>query len=70
MNGLSLQIASPYVSVEEFARIAGMPTETVRTMIKDGRLPIRPKNKNRQKPLINLVALMREAYDYPISRIC
>lgn len=64
MNGLSFTIATPYVSVEEFARLAGMPSETVRTMIKDGRLPIRPKIKNKQKPLINMVALTQEAYNF------
>ena len=63
MNGFSLQIASPYVSVEEFARLSGMPAGTVQTMIKDGRLPTRQKIKKQHKPLINMVALMSEAYE-------
>ena len=69
MKGFSIYIPSPYISVEQFAKNAGMPIETVRTMLKDGRLPQRIKDKNRQKPLINLIALLREADEQAMTLI-
>lgn len=67
MKGLPIFILSPYVSVEKFSQLTGIPIETVRTMLKDGRLPQRFKNKNRQKPLINVVALWREADEQAVT---
>ncbi len=61
MNGLAIQLASPYISVDEYARISGIPAGTVNKMIGDGRLTIRPKVKPKEKPLINMLALFNEA---------
>ncbi|QYK02421.1 regulatory phage cox family protein [Shewanella psychrotolerans] len=61
MSPFAYQIASPYVSYEEFARVSGIPLNTIRAMAKEGRLPTRPKNRPKDKPLINMLALANEA---------
>lgn len=61
MNTFAVQIAAPYVSFEEYARLSGIPLATVRHLAREGRLPIRPKNKPQEKPFINMLALIKEA---------
>lgn len=61
MTTIAYQIPSPYVSFEEYSRLSGIPVRSIRGMVSDGRLPIRPKVKPQEKPLINMLALMREA---------
>ena len=63
MSSFAIQIAAPYISVDEYARVTGIPAETVKKMIRDGRVPIRPKDKPKEKPLINVLALMQEAHN-------
>ncbi|MGB0895341.1 MAG: DNA-binding protein [Parashewanella sp.] len=63
MSHIAIQIASPFVTVDEYSRMSGIPKRTLDTMIGDGRIPIRPKNKAKEKPLINVLALMKEAAD-------
>jgi hypothetical protein len=62
MTNFAYQIATPYVSFEEYSRQTGIPTQTIRHMVKEGRLPIRTKVKPQEKPLINMLALAEEAY--------
>ncbi|NRD73230.1 DNA-binding protein [Shewanella sp. VB17] len=61
MTRSAYQIASPFVSFEEYSRLSGVPINTIRCMVREGRLPIRTKLKPQEKPLINMLALMREA---------
>lgn len=61
MNAIQLQLSTPYVTYEEYARITGLPYNTVKRMVADGRIPLRPKSNPKEKPLINLVALHQEA---------
>ncbi|WP_108944117.1 DNA-binding protein [Shewanella halifaxensis] len=63
MSNFTLQIDTPYISCEEYARRSGIKLRTVRTLISDGRLPIRPKTKSKERPFINMIALMKEAKD-------
>ena len=62
MNNFAYQITTPFVSFEEYSRQTGIPTQTIRAMVRDGRLPIRTKVKPQEKPLINMLALAQEAY--------
>ncbi|RLV57892.1 DNA-binding protein [Parashewanella curva] len=66
MSEIAIQIAVPYLTVEQYSRFSGIPENTIRWMIQQGRLPIRSKIKPKEKPLINLLALMREANDQVI----
>ncbi|EQB4445700.1 MAG: DNA-binding protein [Pluralibacter gergoviae] len=63
MSGLTINInvASPYLSLKEYAKITGIPFETCRTMVKDGRIIIRPKVKRCDKPEVNMVAMLKDA---------
>ncbi|ABN60788.1 hypothetical protein [Shewanella baltica] len=63
MNQIALQIATPYVTFEQYATLSGIPFNTVREMAKTGRLPLRPKDRPKEKPLINMLALTREAME-------
>ncbi|GIU13052.1 DNA-binding protein [Shewanella sp. MBTL60-007] len=63
MSEFTLQIDAPYISCEEYARRTGITLRTVRTLISDGRLPIRPKLKSKERPFINMIALVKEARD-------
>lgn len=57
MADIALQIDCPILTVEKFAEASGIKCETVRTMIKGGRLPIMQKRRQRDLTLINMVAL-------------
>ncbi|WP_343289919.1 hypothetical protein AAIA71_26575 [Vibrio harveyi] len=48
---------SPYVTLEEYSRVTGLPIGTIRQYISEGRVIIKPKDKPRDKPLINMVAM-------------
>ena len=48
---------SPYVTYEEYSRITGLPMGTIRQYVTEGRVIIKPKDKPRDKPLINMVAM-------------
>ncbi|MGF1704139.1 regulatory phage cox family protein [Photobacterium makurazakiensis] len=54
---------SPFVTVQKFSEITGITLGQVNKMLHDGKLPIRRKTpgKPKEKPLINMVALMKEA---------
>lgn len=64
MNTIQLQLSTPYVTYEEYARISGLPYNTVKRMVADGRIPLRPKANRKEKPMINLVALHQEATEF------
>ncbi|MCW3171247.1 DNA-binding protein [Shewanella subflava] len=61
MSRYVYQIAAPFVSYEEYARLTGVPVATVRNLVRTGRLPIRAKAVPQEKPFINMLALIKEA---------
>ena len=61
MSNFTFQIDAPFVSSEEYARRVGISVRTVRSLISDGRLPIRPKLKPQERPFINMLAVAKEA---------
>ncbi|MEY1236096.1 DNA-binding protein [Providencia manganoxydans] len=54
-------VASPYVSVDEYSRISGIPIHTVRGMVNDGRIIIRPKKGKKEKIQVNMIAMLKDA---------
>ncbi|XAG86217.1 MerR family transcriptional regulator [bacterium 19MO03SA05] len=48
---------SPYVTCEEYSRITGLNESTIRDYVSKGKIIIKPKNKRREKMLINMVAM-------------
>ncbi|MCD6730820.1 hypothetical protein [Vibrio cholerae] len=47
---------SPYVTMEEYSRLSGLAIGTIKQYINEGRI-IKPKDKRRDKPLVNMVAM-------------
>lgn len=55
---ITITIPTPYLPLDEYCRITGLPIGTARDMIRDGRLPIKPKgDKPRGLVEINMAAL-------------
>ncbi|KKF38785.1 hypothetical protein [Hafnia alvei] len=55
---ITITIPTPYLPLDEYCRLTGMPIGTAREMVRDGRLPIKPKgNKPRALVEINMAAL-------------
>ncbi|WP_455268757.1 regulator [Rahnella aceris] len=55
---ITITIPVPYMPLDEYCRITGMSVGTARDMIRDGRLPIKPKgDKARGLVEINMAAL-------------
>lgn len=48
---------SPYVTYEEYSRISGLAMGTIKQYVEQGRIITKPKDKRRDKPLINMVAM-------------
>lgn len=53
----------PFLSVEAYARITSDTVGNVRQQIHQGRLPIRKKQKAREKTFINMAAIRAEAQE-------
>lgn len=58
---INLNVAAPYLSLKEYARVTGIPFETCRGMVKDGRIIIRPKEIAGSKVEVNMVAMLKDA---------
>ncbi|EOZ3162238.1 regulator [Yersinia enterocolitica] len=55
---ITIIIPTPYLPIEEYCRLHGMPISTARDMVRDGRLPIKPKgDKPKASVEINMAAL-------------
>ncbi len=68
MISITLQVTTPYLTYAEYARASGLPYNTVKKMVYEGRLPTRPKKDSRDKPLINVQALVIEAAELELAR--
>ncbi|WP_413742274.1 regulator [Sodalis sp. RH15] len=59
---ITITIPTPYIPLEEYCRLTNLAVGTAREMIRDGRLPIKPKgNKPRALVEINMAALTVQA---------
>lgn len=63
MGNITINIAVPtgYVSLKEYSKLVGIPFDTCRGMVRDGRIIIRPKQKAKDKVEVNLVAMLKDA---------
>ncbi|EPP4621850.1 DNA-binding protein [Escherichia albertii] len=63
MSGITININvnAPYVSLQKYAEITGIPLNTCKKMLADGRIIIRPKRARMEKPEVNLVAMLKDA---------
>ena len=58
---INMNVAAPYVSLKEYSRLTGIPFDTCRLMVRDGRIIIRPKELSGGKVEVNMIALLKDA---------
>lgn len=60
-QSISITIISPFVTIEKFHEISGLPVATIRGKIRNGEIQIKKKENKNDKVLINMVSLTQEA---------
>lgn len=60
---INFSVGSPYVSLDEYARLSGIPLSTCRAMINRGQIIIRPKSTAKEKIQVNMIAMLKDAID-------
>lgn len=75
-NPISITLnTAPYVTIERYAELSGLPTETVRTHIKKGLIPVKKKpvsnsdKASRTRTLINMIDILASAVSESKPRI-
>lgn len=58
---INFYVSSPYISINEYARLSGIPLNTCRAMINRGEILIRPKLSAKGKIQVNMVAMLQDA---------
>lgn len=58
---INMNVAAPYVSLKEYSRLTGIPFDTCRLMVRDGRIIIRPKELLGGKVEVNMIAMLKDA---------
>ncbi|AXG42647.1 DNA-binding protein [Photorhabdus laumondii subsp. laumondii] len=58
---INISVPVPYVSIDEYSRLSGIPVDTCRGMVSDGRIIIRPKQQPKEKIEVNLIAMLKDA---------
>lgn len=58
---INMNVAAPYVSLKEYSRLTGIPFDTCRLMVRDGRIIIRPKEISGGKVEVNMIAMLKDA---------
>jgi hypothetical protein len=58
---INMNVAAPYLSLKEYSRVTGIPFDTCRGMVRDGRIIIRPKEFSGGKIEVNMVAMLKDA---------
>lgn len=58
---ININVNAPYVSLKKYAEMTGIPYDTCRNMLADGRIIIRPKTRRMEKPEVNLIAMLKDA---------
>ncbi|OEF17030.1 hypothetical protein [Aliivibrio logei] len=58
-----ISVEAPYVTTKRYAELSGMKEGTIEKKIKEGKLPILPKDGLRELNLINLALLTKKALE-------
>ncbi|WP_413485429.1 DNA-binding protein [Shewanella baltica] len=61
MSELVLHIGAPFITYQQYAAMSGLSLNKIQDLAREGRLPIMPKAKATETPLINMVALTKQA---------
>ncbi len=60
---MNVQIDTPYLTPDEYARRSGMTPRQVLERCKNGDLPVRKRNNERERYFVNNALLTKEALD-------
>ncbi|MDH5936341.1 hypothetical protein L8R84_09275 [Vibrio splendidus] len=68
---LSYQVVlnTPFMTYDQYSQFSGMSKRTIMDWVKDGRLPIKKKDKPKDTPLINMVMLLEMATRETMERM-
>lgn len=58
---INMNVLAPYLSLKEYAKVTGIPFDTCRGMVRDGRIIIRPKELAGGKIEVNMIAMLKDA---------
>jgi hypothetical protein len=58
---INMNVVAPYLSLKEYAKVTGIPFDTCRGMVRDGRIIIRPKELSGGKVEVNMIAMLKDA---------
>ncbi|ENH7109822.1 hypothetical protein ABWJ26_000225 [Vibrio fluvialis] len=61
MLSYQVVINTPFMTYEQYSQFSGMPKRTISDWVNEGKLPIKNKDKPKETPLINMVALLEIA---------
>ncbi|MCS6101382.1 DNA-binding protein [Shewanella baltica] len=61
MSELVLHIGAPFITYQQYAAMSGLSLNKIQDMARQGQLPIAPKVRPKDTPLINMVALTKQA---------
>lgn len=57
MLSFQIVINTPFMTYEQYSQLSGMPKRTIMDWVAEGKLPIKTKEKAKETPMINMVAL-------------
>ncbi len=58
---INIQLDTPFVTKDEYKRRTGLPMGTINSQLNNGKIPILPRKSPKEKVLINLIALAKQA---------
>ncbi|WFQ81591.1 DNA-binding protein [Xenorhabdus sp. SF857] len=58
---INYYVVSPYVSIDKYAELSGIPENTCRGMVNRGEIIIRPKQGAKGKIQVNMIAMLEDA---------
>ncbi|KJF83578.1 hypothetical protein [Photobacterium angustum] len=57
MTQIQIAVTAPFVTVDHYSAITGIPKGTISRYITEGKIITKKKDKPKEKPLINMVAM-------------
>ncbi|MCG7495614.1 hypothetical protein MHO82_01900 [Vibrio sp. Of7-15] len=59
----------PFVTYEEYSRISSLPMGTIKDYVNQGKTLIKKKERPKEKPLVNMVAMIEIAAREAIEKL-
>lgn len=60
---MMVHIDTPYLTCEEYAKRCGLSARAVREKCINGKLPVAPREKDGERYMVNVAALLKQALD-------